>query len=224
MRTVRSIPFPVYSRAERLADYAIHALGLAAAAIAVPALVFDHVGNGPVGIGVALYGFGLLAMLAASAVYNTLGIYRYRAFLKDIDQVAIFFMIGGTCSPLTLVAGGGWAIELFAAVWLLVAIGIAIIVVRPDRFERIAIPYYLASGWLVSLAALDALDRWSASGATGLFVLGGIIYTGGIAFHRWHALPYQNALWHMCVLIASCCQYVAIAALVVSPIPVAATH
>lgn len=162
-------------------------------------------------------------MLIASAVYNTLGIYRYRAVLKDIDQVVIFFMIGGTCSPLTLAAGSAWGIELFAAVWLLVAIGIAMIVARPDRFERIAIPYYLASGWLVSLAALDALDRWSSS-ATGLFVLGGVIYTGGIAFHRWHALPYQNALWHACVLAASCCQYLAIAASAVSPTSVAATH
>jgi hemolysin III len=158
-------------------------------------------------------------MLAASAIYSTLGIYRYRALLKDIDQVAIFFMIGGTCSPLTLAAGGIWGIELFAAVWLLVAAGIVMIVVRPDRFERAAIPYYLASGWLVGLAALDALDRLSASGSVGLFVLGGVIYTGGIAFHRWHALPFQNALWHACVLTATCCQYVAIAAMAAASTP-----
>jgi hemolysin III len=43
-----------------------------------------------------------------------------------------------------------------------------------------------------------------------LLVLGGVLYTLGIAFHLWRSLPYHNAIWHGFVLVASACHFAAV--------------
>jgi len=43
-----------------------------------------------------------------------------------------------------------------------------------------------------------------------LLLLGGVLYTVGVAFHLWHKLPYHNAIWHGFVLVASACHFAAI--------------
>jgi hemolysin III len=41
-------------------------------------------------------------------------------------------------------------------------------------------------------------------------VTGGLLYTLGVVFHVWQTLPFQNAIWHAFVLVASGCFYGAI--------------
>jgi hemolysin III len=43
-----------------------------------------------------------------------------------------------------------------------------------------------------------------------LLILGGILYTVGVGFHLWQKLPYNNAIWHGFVLVASACHFAAI--------------
>jgi hemolysin III len=43
-----------------------------------------------------------------------------------------------------------------------------------------------------------------------LLVVGGLLYTVGVAFHVWETLPYQNAVWHGFVLVAASCHFVAV--------------
>jgi hemolysin III len=43
-----------------------------------------------------------------------------------------------------------------------------------------------------------------------LMTAGGILYTIGVVFHLWETLPYQNAIWHLHVLVATACFYAAI--------------
>jgi hemolysin III len=40
--------------------------------------------------------------------------------------------------------------------------------------------------------------------------IGGVLYTVGIGFHVWRALPFHNAIWHGFVLVAASFQYAAI--------------
>ena len=42
-------------------------------------------------------------------------------------------------------------------------------------------------------------------------MVGGALYSGGVAFHLWRSLPYQNAIWHGFVLAASACHFSAVA-------------
>jgi hemolysin III len=44
-----------------------------------------------------------------------------------------------------------------------------------------------------------------------LLLAGGILYSVGVVFHVWWQLPYQNAIWHMFVLAAAGCHFIAVA-------------
>ncbi len=40
-----------------------------------------------------------------------------------------------------------------------------------------------------------------------LLAIGGALYSIGVVFHVWRTLPFQNAIWHAFVLIATACHY-----------------
>ena len=39
---------------------------------------------------------------------------------------------------------------------------------------------------------------------------GGLLYTVGVVFHLWRALPFQNAIWHAFVLLGAGLHYGAV--------------
>ena len=51
------------------------------------------------------------------------------------------------------------------------------------------------------------------SGVLVMILLGGLVYSGGVIFHR-SLRRYSRALWHGCVLVGATLHYFAIAALV----------
>src|SRR5882672_4611306 len=63
--------FPIFTPREHAADRVVHALGVAAAAVAVPLLVAIAASRGAATFsGVLAYGLGAVAMFVASALYN----------------------------------------------------------------------------------------------------------------------------------------------------------
>jgi len=83
--------YPDYSRAERIADGAIHVLGVGAAITAVSILfrmLPDHLSWATI-TATAVYAVGLIAMLCASAAYHLAAYTRARALLRRLDHAAI---------------------------------------------------------------------------------------------------------------------------------------
>lgn len=205
-----------FGRAERVADLVVHAIGvpfgiLAAIALMIVAGIFGSAAA--VGAAVA-YGIGLVAMLSFSAAYNLAKPSPRRAVLRRLDHAAIFVMIAGSYTPVTVIAlppGWGWPLSL--AVWTAAFGGVAFKLFAPLRFERLSVIAYLAIGWLGVLALnplLGALDPWTIA----LIGTGGLLYTAGTIFHLWTALPGQNAIWHGFVLAAVAFHYAAVMLLV----------
>jgi hemolysin III len=98
-------------------------------------------------------------------------------------------------------------------VWLLAAIGIVLQAVDMARFKVICGVLYLVMGWLVVIAGrplLAALDQ----PALVLIILGGIVYTAGMAVYGLRRLPYNHAIWHALVLTASVLHFVAVVGIV----------
>ncbi|MEQ8356481.1 MAG: hemolysin III family protein [Kiloniellaceae bacterium] len=204
--------YPRYSRAERLADAAVHILGLifglaACVSLAVVALP-SH--DGLLMFALGLYGLGLLAMLVCSTLYNLSGPSRHKALFRRLDHAAIFVMIAGTYTPFTLIAlGGAWGLGLLAFVWTVALCGVVLKLFWPQRLDRLSVFAYLLLGWSI-LVGLDPL--WGALSAAGLTLLaaGGLLYSLGVVFHLWNRLPYQNAIWHVFVLAAAACHFTAV--------------
>ena len=43
-----------------------------------------------------------------------------------------------------------------------------------------------------------------------LLAVGGVLYTAGVVFHVWEALPFNKAVWHGLVVAAAACHYCAV--------------
>lgn len=203
---------PQYSRAERIADAVVHALGLVfgLAACGSLAILLWPYRDGRLGLAVGLYGVGLLAMLACSALYNLVDHAGWKPLFRRLDHAAIFVMIAGTYTPFMLVAiGGTWGFALLGFVWSVAIAGVALKLFWPRRLERLSIAAYLLLGWSIVVVLDPLLGALSAAGLT-LLLAGGLLYSLGVVFHLWARLPYHNAIWHAFVLAAAACHFIAI--------------
>jgi hemolysin III len=73
----------------------------------------------------------------------------------------------------------------------------------------VAVVLYVTMGWAVIVAARP-LIRAVAPGGLLLLLLGGLAYTGGLAFYGWRRLPYSHAVWHGFVLVGSVLHFFAV--------------
>jgi hemolysin III len=159
---------------------------------------------------VLIYSAGLLAVFGFSAAYNLVNVSRWKGLLRRFDHAAIYVKIAATYTPFAVVKMGGTAgFALLGVVWAIAALGATAKLITPGHFVRTAYVLYLAQGW-ACVVALNPLVMALSTSALVLLLLGGVLYTVGVAFHLWQKLPYNNAIWHGFVLVASACHFAAI--------------
>jgi len=201
-----------YSRHEHRVDAAIHVLGILFA-INASLWLLARVGGLDVVVSVSVYCAGLLAMTGFSAAYNLMPHHHpSKQVLRRLDHAAIFIMIAATYTPLAVNRLGYPDGDLIlVAIWLTASFGVTMKMLFPGRFERLAIVFYLAMGWMVVAvlrplaASMTAVDFW-------LLVAGGLVYSAGVLFYVWDRIPFHKAIWHGFVLTAAVLQFSAIAA------------
>jgi hemolysin III len=88
-------------------------------------------------------------------------------------------------------------------------------VVSPERFRWAALALYLAMGWAGVLAG-GAMLATLPGAVVALMVVGGLLYTAGVAFYLWERLLFHNTIWHVFVLAASLVFYAAVTVQVVA--------
>jgi hemolysin III len=200
------------SRYELAADRWIHVVGTSLGVAGAVALIVNvaAIGNVRTLIVAAIYAVGLVSTMICSAAYNLARPSTRKDLLRRLDHAAIFLMIAGSYTPFTtLFLSGAWCVAITSMVWAVALIGIVIKLAAPRRFERAFVLVYLALGWTVLLtlrplvAALDAPTL-------ALIVTGGILYSVGTLFHLLRRLPFQNAIWHLFVLVAALLHYLAV--------------
>ena len=191
-----------YTLAELIVDGIVHILGLIVAVAAgsvllafailetaseaVPAL-FVYVGS-------------LVAVLGVSLAYNLWPVSPVKKLLARFDQAAIFLFIAGTYTPFLAVLGGTTSgILMTSFVWGASLIGVALKLIVPERFGRLAIALYLGIGWS-GILVFQSLAKTLPDTTMWLLLAGGVTYSLGIVFHLWERLKFQNALWHVFVV------------------------
>ncbi len=204
--------FPVYTKGELIADGALHVIGVTASLVAAASLTLLAAGELPphATASVLIYSVGLLAVFGCSAAYHLVTRPKLKALLRRFDHAAIYIKIAATYTPFAAVNMGGLAgMALLGTVWTIAVVGGFTRLVLPGQFVRTAYVLYLAQGW-ACLAALKPLLGAVPETALTLLVVGGVLYTAGVAFHLWQRLPYHNAIWHAFVLAASACHFGAV--------------
>lgn len=193
------------SLAEIVADGIVHAIGLVTAIAAGSVLlVFAAMGTAPDELpALVLYVASLLGVLSISLAFNLWPVSPIKRALARLDQAAIFLLIAGTYTPFLAAVGATPATQLLMVlVWGAALIGIALKLIVPERFGRLAIVLYLGIGWsggfvFQTLAAtLPPTTLW-------LILAGGIAYSAGVVFHLWDRLKFQNVLWHIFVVVGA---------------------
>jgi len=200
-----------YDRAEMVLDGAVHVAGLLLGIVGVTvliALALRSPALGSLSISI-VYAAGLLAMLGFSAAYNLWPLSRVKWMLRRFDHSAIYLLIAATYTPFAAQLKGFAAFALLAWVWSIAAIGIALKLMLPGRFDRLSILLYLLLGWSGVMLYEPIIATLSAS-TLWLLAAGGLLYTAGVVFHLWHSLRFQNAIWHAFVLGAAACHYSAV--------------
>ena len=201
-----------YTFGEELANSLIHGLGIVLAIAGLIVLLSAAAIAGGVReiTSCAIYGATLVILYTTSTLYHSVRRVEAKRVLRTLDHLAIFLLIAGTYTPFVLIAlHGAWSWSLCAIVWSLAALGTIFELTSLRRFRRVIVALYVAMGW-VGLIAIKPLA--AALPAAGLWLLfgGGVSYTFGVLFYRWHSLRYHHAVWHLFVLGGSVLQYFAV--------------
>ena len=158
----------------------------------------------------AVYAAGFFLLFGFSFAYNMTPASPLKWILRRCDHSAIYLMIAGTYTALlSQTQNSRWAVALAAFVWSGALVGVVLKLFLPGRLDRVAIGVYLALGWS-AIVAIKPLVAALPAETLAFVVLGGLIYSIGVAFHLWHSLKFQNAIWHACVAVAAGCHFAGI--------------
>lgn len=191
-----------YSLSEEIWHSSIHGLGilLSVSALSILCVFAGQSGDGAKIASAIVFGLALIIMYSASTLYHAIYMPRTKSILQQIDHSAIYILIAGTYTPISLLGIRGelgWT--LFGISWAIAALGVSLNLFFPRRFARPSLLLYVLMGWMVVgvfktlVANLDSLTL-------SLLLAGGITYTVGIIFYVWRKLHLNHAIWHFFVL------------------------
>ncbi len=160
-----------------------------------------------------IYGGSTVLLYTASTLHHGLKLKeRASRWLRRFDHAAIFAMIAGSYTPLTLVTlqGGAaaWGWSLFGVVWGLAILGIVFKLFWREAPRWLSTGLYLMLGWLVVIA-LKPVSQTLPPGGLAWMAVGGLFYSVGAviyALKRPNPLPGvigYHELWHFFVLTGS---------------------
>ena len=197
---------------DEFANALTHAIGLLLALAAVPVLIVLAALHGSAWhvVSISIYGASLITLYAASTIYHSVRHVRAKRILRIVDHAAIYLLIAGTYTPVTLVnLRGAWGWTLVGLVWTIALFGIAWKLVHVERYVVVSTIIYVAMGWLVVIAVRPVFRAIPLGGLAWLLA-GGLAYTFGVAFFGSSRFRFNHAVWHVFVLAGSICHFVAV--------------
>lgn len=200
------------SRGEEIANSVSHGVGLLAALAAAPVLVLSAVRHGGAAriAGASVFAAAMVLLYLTSTLYHALPRNRAKRVFQILDHAAIFLMIAGTYTPITLgVLRGTWGWTLFGLVWSLAIAGVALTAGGGVRYPKLTTSLYLAMGWLILIAVKPLWLRMPSEGLLWLLA-GGIAYTVGVVFYAAKRVRYSHLIWHLFVMTGTSCHYIAV--------------
>lgn len=150
-------------------------------------------------IGVFVYLLSVFFLFSASVIYHSRPPAQ-QPFWQKIDHIAIFFLIAGTYTPVTLtllLPTSG--IYLLVAVWGIAFLGVLYKLFYIGKHKNFSLFLYLLMGWLV-VADFQNVYALFPKDAFLFLALGGGFYTVGTLFYRWESLYFHHVIWHVFVL------------------------
>ena len=205
-------PTSGYSRLEEWANSITHGIGfgLSIAGLVVAVVLASLNANAWLITASAIYGSTLIILHLSSTMYHSARNLRWKKRFLLADHSSIYLLIAGTYTPFCLgpMRGPiGWT--LFGIIWGLALTGILREILRPQRGTWFSTAIYLLKGWLVLIFLYPLVKALSPYALLMLFI-GGVLYSVGVIFYRWHSLRYHHAIWHLFVVAGATFQFFAV--------------
>ncbi len=205
-----------FTYAEELANAISHLIGtLLAIAGLVLMVVFSAIhGNAWHVVSTSVFGSTMTILYLSSTLNHWLPPGRGKEFFFNFDQIAIFLLIAGTYTPITLIALHGtlgWVI--FGLEWGLAIIGISLKILKPNKFESgvniFNIILYLIMGWMILIALAQVIRILPFMGIMWIMT-GAFFYTSGVLFFKLAKFKFHHLIWHLFVIAGSISHFFAI--------------
>ena len=201
---------------ERFSVYS-HLFGAILAAIGTIFLIIKSNGDPSKIIVSIIYGIAVTLLFLASTICHSLKTSEDHIFFwTRIDQIAIFFMIAGTYTPISYIyLTGAWRIGIFIGQWTVVVAGLILKLVWINSPRWVTAGIYLLQGWMaiipgyVIFLAMPRLDFILAILAGFTYSIGALMYI----LRKPKLFPGvfgSHDLFHVCVLLGNALFYIVI--------------
>jgi hemolysin III len=104
---------------------------------------------------------------------------------------------------------GAWGWSLFGIVWALALFGIVTKSTGRGWHPIFSTGLYVVMGWL-ALVAVGPLWARLPLDSIAWLAMGGVAYSGGVAFYAAHWIRFGHFVWHLCVVAGTACHVVAL--------------
>jgi hemolysin III len=149
----------------------------------------------------------MVLLYSASSLYHGIQNQKVKRVFHVFDHIAIFTLIAGTYTPITLCAiQGGWGWSLFGVVWGMAILGAAATAIFFEKARYFNVALYIAMGWIIVITGPRIFDTLSREALLWLGA-GGLFYTGGVIFYKMKRVKYHHMIWHLFVLAGSVCHF-----------------
>ena len=157
-----------------------------------------------------VYCIGLITLYLASTLYHSANDPVRKKKLNIFDHSAIYLLIAGTYTPITLLTIKGiWGMAILLTVWMIALVGIVLKLYFTGRYSKISTATYVLMGWVIIIAIKPLINSMVLPGLLWLMA-GGIFYTVGAILYQRKSMKYNHVIFHIFVLLGSFCHYIVI--------------
>jgi len=200
------------SLGEEIANSITHSvgIGLSIAALVILVILASRRGDAWKIVSFSIYGATLFLLYLSSTLYHSFVNPKIKNIFRILDHSAIYLLIAGTYTPLTLTLMRGlWGWTLFGLAWAMAIGGIIITTFLLDKLKALLVLSYVVMG-LLAIIAIKPMIQMVPRGMIAWLFIGGACYILGIIFYLWKKLPYHHTIWHLFVLAGSISHFLGI--------------
>ena len=194
------------SLGEEIANSITHSIGtLLSVAAAVLLITFSSQQRDAWRIvGFSIYGAALIFLYITSTLYHSFSGRSVKRFFRKLDHAAIFLLIAGTYTPVTLILlrESWWGWILLGSIWLMAICGLVLNFIFFGKLRAFSVVFYLVMGWL-AVVAFKPITEAAPVGFIIWLITGGIFYSLSVVFYGWRKMPYHHTVFHLLILAGS---------------------
>lgn len=211
-KEVKKNNLKVYSFGEEVGNCISHGAMATFCLISLPIVTIKAYSEGgwQQAICISVFIISIFLMFLSSTLYHSMEQKsKHKAVFRILDHIFIYVAIAGTYTPVALLIIKGWqGWVIFGIQWGMVLAGILYKSLAKMSLPKLSVTIYIVMGW----TAVMFFPSWLSNSSPAhllLILVGGLFYTGGVAFYSMKK-KYSHMVWHIFINVGATCHFLAI--------------